>query len=138
MGGSYDMASAIAATAGDEQGLFLWERAVPGHLFSPTRNLPAMVWWGLGELSASLPDAPTQGIVDEYAAQFPDQPVFVVTATDELPGTLDPDAFERVADIGALLPFWEEQVLERPDEAMEIPQQVTVWRLDDSPSQRGS
>jgi len=134
MAGSYEMARAIAGTAGDQQGLFLWERPASGQIFNPTRNFPTMVWWGFGELSAQLPDAPTQAGVDEYAARFPDNPVFVVSASDELPGTLSPDAFERVADLEAALPFWEEAVLERPQHATEIQQQVTVWRLDDARS----
>jgi hypothetical protein len=77
-------------------------------------------------------------VVDDYAARFPDNPVFVVTITDELPGTLSQDAFDWVTDVEAVFPFWEEEVLERPQQATELRQKVNVWRLDDTRAQRGS
>ena len=133
MGGSYAMAEEIAGAAGDRQGVFLWEAPVPGVLFAPNRNLPAVVWLGFGELAAYLPADPTQSVVDQYAARFPEQPLFVVSGSDELPGNLDPGGFERVDHVEAVLPVWEEANFVLPDGPTALPQELTVWRFDGTP-----
>ena len=138
MGGSYAMAEEIAGAAGDRQGVFLWEAPVPGVLLAPNRNLPAVVWLGFGELAAYLPADPTQSVVDQYAARFPDQPLFVVSGSEELPGDLDPGSFERVDHVEAVLPVWEEANFVLPDGPTALPQELTVWRFDGSRGDRGS
>jgi hypothetical protein len=138
MGGSYEAAQAIAGAAGEEPGLFLWQRPQANDILSPTRNVAAVVWLGFDQLSTYLPDEPTQAAVDAYVERFPDRPVFVVSATDGLPGSLDPSSYTLVEEVTRVLPAWKEDVLARPQEATTIAVDVTVWRLDAAPGDRGA
>ncbi len=138
MAGSYDTAAAIAGAAGPQQGLFLWQRPKPNHIFDPSRNLGAVVWFGFDQLSALLPDDPDQGAVDAYATRFPDRPVFVVTTGDQLPPRLEQGAYTEVKRVQAVLPVWEEEIRARPARAISIPVDVVIWRLDGAPNDQGS
>lgn len=138
MAGSYDAARAVAGAAGDEQGLFLWERPGPDAIFSPTRNLGAVVWLGFDQLSALLPRDPGQPLVDEYADRFAGHPVFVVAEGAGLPAALDPDAYTRVERVRRRLSVWEEQLEHLPVRAVTVDVDVTVWRLDATATDQGS
>jgi hypothetical protein len=133
MGGSYEAAREIADVAGAEQGLFLWERPVANDIFDPSRNLGSVVWLAFDHLSALLPDAPDQTVVDQYRQAFPDRPIYVVATSDQLPGQLPPSAYEQVADVERVLSVWREDVLDLPRDAVEVGVDVTVWQLAPEP-----
>lgn len=130
MGGSYEAAEAVAATAGGETGLFLWQRPVANDIYSPLRNMPAVVWLAFDQRSALLPGEPTQADVDAYDDRFPDHDIFVVSGPEGLPGDLDPSAFTEVAEVERVLTIWEEDVLARPQQSTSIGVDLRVWRLD--------
>ena len=134
MAGSYDAARDIADLAGRDQGLFLWERPASDAIFDPSRNLPAVVWFGFDHLNALLPDEPDQTIVDRYRARFDERPVFVVSTSGTLPGSLDPSAYEQVGAVERVLSVWREDVLDLPREAFEVGVDVTVWQLIAEPA----
>ena len=110
--------------AGDRQGLFLWEAPVPRR---PLRSEPQPPRRGVVGLRRArrLPSRdPTQAVVDEYAARFPEQPVFVVSGSEELPGGLDPGRLRASGPTSRrVLPVWEEAILSvLPDGPMALPQ----------------
>ena len=137
MGGSYEAAASIASFSGHQQGLFLWQRPDGNDIFSTSRNVGAVVWLAFDQLSALLPADPGQAVVDAYEAHFPTHPVFVVSAGDQLPGSLDPRAYTRLGRVSRVLPLWEEQVVKLPQRATTIPIDVTIWQLDASGSKQG-
>lgn len=138
MAGSYDAARAVAEAPGGDQGLFLWQRPAPDAIFSPTRNLGAVVWLAFDQLSALLPHDPDQPLVDEYASRFGGHPVFVVAEGTTLPAGLDPGSYTAVERVRTELPVWEEQLDHLPMRAVTIGIDVTVWRLDAAAAHQGS
>jgi hypothetical protein len=95
------------------------------------------VWLQHGQLSALLPndaaltadgDARTT-VLDRYAERFAGRPVFVVADARQLPAGIDPARVEPVLDRSVRLPVWEESDVERPDEAVQVPVHVSVWRV---------
>ena len=134
--GSFALTADIAALSEEQDGVYLWELD-QGCCFGPTRLLATPVWLQHGELSALLPgdaalaaDAGARNrLLDRYAARFPDSPLFVVADGGELPAGIDPARVQRVLDRQVVLPVWEESDVERPDEAVEVPVHVTVWRV---------
>ena len=134
--GSFALTRDIAALAGADDGVFLWELD-QGCCAGPTRLLAIPVWLQHGQLSGLLPgDAVLErdpnarnALLDRYAARFPDSPLFVVADGGQLPAGIDPDRVEPVLDRRVTLPMWEESDVERPDEALEVPVHVSVWRV---------
>jgi hypothetical protein len=134
--GSFALTREIAALAGDDDGVFLWE---PGQACcaGPTQLLAIPVWLQHGQLSGLLPnDAALEQdafararMLERYAERFPDAPLFVVADAGSLPVGIDPAAVEPVLDRQVTLPVWEESDVERPDEPVELPVHVSVWRV---------
>jgi 4-amino-4-deoxy-L-arabinose transferase-like glycosyltransferase len=128
MSGSWGIAAAIADTAGDEQGLFLFP---PGRgLYTANRNAPGAVWFIFGQDAARIPADYDVSTVEEYQRAFPDRPVFLVTPGEELPADLPADRFTKASAVTGDLVIWEETREHRPDEQVVIPTGVTVWRYD--------
>jgi hypothetical protein len=134
--GSFALARDVAAVAGERDGVFLWE-ADQGCCTGPTRLLAIPVWLQHGQLSALLPndaalamDAGARTtVLDRYAERFAGRPLFVVADGGQLPAGIDPARVEPVLDRSVRLPVWEESDVERPDEAVQVPVHVSVWRV---------
>ena len=134
--GSFEVSERIAALSGDEPGLFLWEYD-QGCCAGVTRLFATPVWLQHGQLSGLLPTDAVQAadagarsrLLDRYVDRFPDRPVFVVADAGQLPAGIDPATVEPVLSLSTTLPMWEESDLERPDEAREVPVEVSVWRV---------
>jgi hypothetical protein len=134
--GSFALAEDVAAVAGERDGVFLWE-ADQGCCSGPTRLLATPVWLQHGQLSALLPNdaalaadgAARTTVLDRYAERFADRPLFVVADAGQLPAGIDPARVEPVLDRQVRLPVWEESDVERPDEAVDVPVHVSVWRV---------
>lgn len=128
MAGSWDMAAAIAAKAGDEQGVFLFP---PGNnLYSINRNAPGSVWFIFDQDAARIPRDYDVTTVDEYQEAFPDRPIFLVTHGEDFPDQLPRDRFVDTGTVTGELVFWEETRDHRPDEQVVMPMGVNVWRYE--------
>ncbi len=135
--GSFAISQQIADLAGEQEGVFLWEFD-QGCCANVTRLFATPVWLQHGQLSGLLASNDAMAIdgnarttvIEMTAARFPDRPVFVVADNGELPEGIDPTTVTPVLDIERTLPMWEENDLERPDEAREVPVHVSVWRVD--------
>ena len=134
--GSFALAEDVAAVAGEREGVFLWE-ADQGCCFGPTRLLATPVWLQHGQLSALLPNDAAlamdgdarRTVLDRYAERFAGRPLFVVADGGQLPAGIDPARVEPVLDRQVRLPVWEESDVERPDEPVQVPVHVSVWRV---------
>ncbi len=127
-GGTYDFARSVAAVAGDEQGLFLWQYSTG--IFAPGPTFGGSVWFIEDQLSAFLPtEGPADAWVDAYLAVLGDEhPVFVVTRNDEVPTDIDATRLELVASVHTETPFWEETWDRRPSASRsDIGQPITFW-----------
>ncbi|MCW2666426.1 MAG: hypothetical protein JWN57_1388, partial [Frankiales bacterium] len=133
-GGSLDITERVAGLAGAEQGLYLWEPlGSPGQACcaSTTQLFATSVWLVHGQVSGLLPTDPGQraALVADYRARFPTMAIFVLADRGEVPQGLDPAALTPVDHIVTTLPMWEESNDERPDEAREIPVDLSIWRV---------
>jgi hypothetical protein len=128
-GGSVELIEQVAATAGDERGVYLWQFPDDSSQFDPARVLGGPVWFVHGHISTLLPRAPTAADLDAYAAAFPDQPLFVVTREGEPLPAMAGTAAEPALQVATELAHWEETDFERPDESVSIPVRFTVWAI---------
>lgn len=127
MAGSWDMAAAISATAGDRQGVFLYTRST--NIGDPLRNTGGAVWFIFDEIAAKLPRDYDLADLEAYQSAFPDQPVYVVTLGEDLPDRLPPDRLTKANTVVGDIVFWEESTTERPDEAITQTYGLTLWEL---------
>ena len=134
--GSFALTREIAGLSGDQRGVFLWEPQQPC-CAGPTQLLAIPVWLQSGQLSGLLPGDTALAqdpfararMLERYAARFPGAPLFVVADGGQLPVGIAPAAVEPVLDRTVRFPVWEESDVERPDEAVEVPVHVSVWRV---------
>lgn len=128
MGGSWDMAAAIAAQAGDQQGVFLFPAGT--NIFDINRNAPGIVWLVFDQVAARLPADYGLDDLESYQTAFPDQPVFLVTPGTELPAQLPDDRLSESGAVTGSLSVWEETQGHRPSKEINLPMGVTVWKLE--------
>ncbi|MGH9228266.1 MAG: ArnT family glycosyltransferase [Acidimicrobiales bacterium] len=128
MGGSWDMAAAIAAQAGDQQGVFLFPAG--SNIFDINRNAPGIVWLVFDQVAARLPADYGLEDLQRYQTAFPDQPVFLVTPGTELPAQLPDDRFSESGAVTGSLSVWEETQGHRPSKEIDLPMGVTVRKLE--------
>lgn len=134
--GSFAVSQRIADLSGDARGVYLWEFD-QGCCAGPTRLFATPVWLQHGELSVLLPSDANLAVdgnarttvVDRYVERFAGQPVFVVARNGLLPAGLDPARMQPVDRIQVDLPMWEESDVARPDEVVQIPVDIAVWRV---------
>jgi hypothetical protein len=127
MAGSWDISAAIASTAGDEEGVFLFPSGT--NLYSINRNAPGAVWLLFDQISARLPDGYDLAMVEQYQSAFPEQPVYVVTPGAALPEQLPTDRFTMANVVTGEVTVWKETRDYRPEEQEVFPMGVTVWQL---------
>jgi hypothetical protein len=126
----------IAALAGEQEGVFLWEFD-QGCCAGVTRLFATPVWLQHGQLSGLLASNEAMKIdgnarrtvIALTAKRFPDRPLFVVGDKGELPEGVDAASVDLVLDLKTSLPMWEENDFARPDEPREVPVHVSVWRV---------
>ncbi|GIU84974.1 MAG: hypothetical protein KatS3mg008_1749 [Acidimicrobiales bacterium] len=136
--GSYDLVRDVAALAGDEPALFLWQYPDRSDIFDESRTFAGPLFALTGTPSAYLPDPAVTDpdvYVDEYARRFPDRRLFVVTKLGREPESLDTSRLEEVTVIHREMPVWEESNAERPDrtsaeEGRPLFMSVRVWQLE--------
>ena len=128
-GGSYGVNQSLAALSGDQKGIYLWAPATACcaqsvQLFGPT------IWLIEDEDSAPLPAGPAVGpYVTRYAQTFPGRPLFLVyetrTVVPQLPGLKR----TPVARFAGTMPHWVESSVSRPDKAVQVRYDFTVYRV---------
>ena len=134
--GSFEVSARIAALAGDQQGIFVWD-ADQTCCANITSLFATPVWLQHGQVSALLPDNATfahdpasrRTVLARYAQRFPHQPLFVIADRGGLPAGIDATTVTLAATITATLPFWQESDAERPHVEQKLPITVSVWRV---------
>lgn len=128
-GGSFQVIDQITATAGHAKGIYLFDRdpccTTPVWLFG------GATWLEGGEYAATMPAQPAQQVayVRRIAAAFPHDPVFAVLGGSTPPAELAALHPVDVLRVDKSLPMWQESQTARPDVAISIPVNFTVWRL---------
>jgi hypothetical protein len=131
MEGSWELAAAIAEQSGDDQGVYLYPSPQQG-IYDPIATTPGAVWWIFDQIAARLPADYDLAVVERYQEAFPDQPVLLVTDSDELPPQLPADRFELAAVVVDDLVVLEETLDRPPEEVRTFTWEVSVWRLMES------
>lgn len=129
-GGSVELVDQVAALAGGDEALFLWEFPRDGDPFDPARVLGGPVWFVHGHVSALLPREPTSRHLVDYLRAFRDHRLFVVTRGEQPPAWMPgADTYEPALRVATDLAHWREEDFERPDGAVRIDLDFTVWEL---------
>jgi hypothetical protein len=128
--GSFGVNQSLAKLSGDQRGIYLWAPATnccvqAATLFAPT------VWLIENEDSALLPPSPAAvaPYVIQYAQAFPDRPLFLVYETRAVVPQLPGLKRTPVARFAGTMPHWQESSISRPDKAVQIPYDFTVYRV---------
>jgi hypothetical protein len=128
-GGSFDLSKRIAATAGGQQGIFLWQPS-PACCLQAQSLFGGALWFERNQVSAVLPTNRAQ--VARYLAAFrqgfPGQPEFVIWHGQQ-PPTLPGVRLEPVDRVQTALTYWEETFESRPSKATSVPVSFVVYRV---------
>lgn len=134
-GGTLRVTKEIAALSGGRDasgGVYLWD-LVGGCCDEPWRLLAAPVWIEQGQLSVALPraaDGDRSAYVAAYLRHFAGRAVFVVEGGFAKPQRMSAVRMSAVLTIDDLLSVWDSRVRPRPDSALRVPLQLTVWRVE--------
>lgn len=128
MGGSHASTQALSDLSPGVEAIYLFTYP-DGGIYDPRRNLPGPLWFIHDELAAYLAEAPTPADLAAYQAAFPDRPIFVVTPPDGVPPSLAAADLDPVLELRAGVSAWEESTSDRPNQVMQIPVQLDVFRL---------
>jgi hypothetical protein len=126
--GSFALSARIAAAAGGQQGVFLWQRSPKCCLYAQSLFASA-IWLERDQISALLPDHQAQdaGYIRNFAKAFPGQPLFVIWHTQQRPSL--PGVTLTVADrVVTSLPYWEESDTHRPKRQTQVPVDFVIYR----------
>jgi hypothetical protein len=135
-GGSAGIVRLVAGLSGDQQGVYLWQRAAyccaaPQSLFA------SPVWLVANEQSMLLPgkESAVPAFVRAYVRQFAaDHPVFLVYDHAGRPPAMPGLTVTSVARFTGGLPHWVESSATRPAVAQQIPYDFTVFRVQPAAS----
>jgi hypothetical protein len=129
-GGSDGVVRAVAELSGNQQGVYLWQRAAYC-CAAPQLLFASPLWLVEDEQSMLLPgsEAAVPAFVQAYVRHFPDRPVFLVYDRAGRPPPLPGLAVTPVARFTGGLPHWLESSLTRPAVAQQIPYDFTVFRV---------
>ena len=127
-GGSFEAVQRIANTAGDHQGVFLFQQA--RGLYNPAYSFGGTVWLQQGQVSALLPARPDPAYVRSFVRGFHGQPVFLVTSDQRAPPGYGSLALRLADRFTYPMPVWEETYLTRPAKATTVPMPVSIWRVE--------
>jgi hypothetical protein len=128
-GGSFAISRRIAATAGGQQGVFLWQRSPACCLYAQSLFGGAL-WLERDQISAILPTDPSQvpGYLANFRRAFPGQPEFVIWHGQD-PPPVPGVRLEPVDRVSTALSYWEETFERRPDKATSVPVSFVVYRV---------
>jgi hypothetical protein len=128
-GGSFEISASIAADAGPQQGVFLWQRSPACCLYAQDLFGGAL-WLERNQISAILPTDPTQvtGYLANFRQAFPGQPEFVIWHGQDPPG-LPGMRLVAVQRVNTALSYWEETETRRPDKDTTVPVNFVVYRV---------
>ena len=128
-GGSFELSKRIAATAGGQQGVFLWQRSPACCLYGQSLFGGAL-WLERNQISAILPSDPAQ--VAPYLASFrkgfPGQPEFVIWHGQQPPG-VPGVRLQPVDRVQTALAYWQETFERRPSKPTSVPVDFVVYRV---------
>jgi hypothetical protein len=134
-GGSVEVEEQIAALAGNQRGVFLWQRT------GACCNAPYQLFGGpllatTDESSALLPrpGGLETSAVARYVTHFKDsgRPVFYIADEAGTPPPFAVVSSAKVLELAGSLPHWEETYTSRPKKRADYPYHLTVYRLQAS------
>ncbi|MDQ1719500.1 MAG: hypothetical protein QOE89_3453 [Pseudonocardiales bacterium] len=134
-GGSIEVEQAIARLAGDQKGVFLWERS------AYCCNAPYQLFGGplftiLDQSSAVVPATASAvpGALKTYVDHFAGtgRPVFYVADKKHTPPVIAGVTATKALQLVGSLPHWEETFVSRPKKTKDYPYDMTVYRLTKS------
>jgi hypothetical protein len=134
-GGSIEVEQAIARLAGDQRGVFLWERSTyccdaPYQLFG------GPLFTIIGQSSAVMPtgESAVPGVLKTYVDHFAGtgRPVFYVADRTHTPPVTAGVTAMKVLQLVGSLPHWQETFISRPKKTKDYPYDMTVYRLTKS------
>jgi hypothetical protein len=129
-GGSVEVEKQVAALAGDQRGVFLWQQstyccAAPWMLFGgPVMTIA-------NQSSALLPTSHVPLALSNYVKHFAGsgRPVFYVADRDGAPPATPGVTSTKVAQFAGVLPHWAETFDSRPKTTRNYTYSMTVYRL---------
>lgn len=129
-GGSVEVEKQVAALAGDQRGVFLWQQstyccAAPWMLFGgPVMTIA-------DQSSALLPTSHVPQALSSYVNHFAGsgRPVFYVADRNGAPPTTPGVTSTKVAQFAGVLPHWAETYDSRPKTTRNYTYSMTVYRL---------
>jgi hypothetical protein len=129
-GGSVEVEKQVAALAGDQRGVYLWEQSTyccsaPWELFGGP--LFAIV----NQSSALLPTTHVPPVLASYVDHFAGsgRPVFYVADRNNAPPAVPGVTSTKVAQFAGVLPHWAETFNSRPKTTQDYRYSMTVYRL---------
>lgn len=132
-GGSVEVEKTIAATAGPERGVFLWQRS-PYCCDAPYQLFGGPLFTITDQSSALLPPPGgglEQSVITTYVDHFKPtgRPVFYVADGAHTPPQIPGVTSTKVLRLSGSLPHWEETNTSRPKKRHDYPYDLTVYRL---------
>jgi hypothetical protein len=129
-GGSVEVEKQVAALAGDQRGVFLWQQSTyccsaPWQLFGGPLMTIA------NQSSALLPTTHVPQAVNSYVNHFAGsgRPVFYVADRNGAPPAVPGVTSTKVAEFAGVLPHWAETFTSRPKTTKDYMYSMTVYRL---------
>jgi hypothetical protein len=138
-GGGYGVTRSVAALAGNQQGIYLWQPAA--HCCAaPQTVFGSPLWLVADQQSALLPGKPADvpAYVRAYLRRFSGQPVFLVYDRDGRPPAMPGLAVTPVRRFTERLPHWAESSISRPASAVQVPFDFTVYQVRPAPRPAGT
>jgi hypothetical protein len=130
-GGSIEIEMQVAALAGSQKGVFVWERTTYC-CNSPYQLFGGPLFTIAGQSSALLPTRPgPAAVLTTYVDHFKStsRPVFYIADKKGAPPNMPGVTTTKVTEIAGVLPHWEETYITRPKKRHDYPFDFTVYRL---------
>jgi hypothetical protein len=134
-GGSVEVEQQIAALAGAQRGVFLWQRAgaccdAPYQLFGG----PLLAITDQSSALLPRPGGLENAALARYAAYFKGsgRPMFYIADESGTPPPVAGVSSAKVLELAGTLPHWEETFTSRPKKRHDYPYHITVYRLQAS------
>jgi hypothetical protein len=121
--GSLEVVDTLEAAAGDDRPVFVWQATAPQ---VANFAITPVTWLGLPSVIG--PSRVTEESLRVIERAFGGRPVLLVNNTDR-PPSLAEDVVERVARLDQVLTTLEITYESVPDEQVQFPMDLTVWRL---------
>ncbi|MGI8418594.1 MAG: hypothetical protein ACR2P2_20825 [Nakamurella sp.] len=132
--GSYGVVTNLAALAGSQQGVFLWDPSGPC-CGQPSVMFAGPLWLYEDQVSINLPRDTTmvRTYVADYLRHYKGKPLFVILraadGTAAMKAQLATFTLTPVQHVQMSLPVWESSSTHRPDRSVIIGETFTVYRV---------